>query len=56
MITHDLASLLVSHRVAVLSAGRVVYQGGVDGLWGLDEPWVKRLLEGTRGRRFLGVS
>ncbi len=54
MITHDLPSLLISDRVAVLSNGKVVYIGPVEGLERVDDPWIKTLLSGERGRRFLG--
>ena len=56
MITHDLASLRISHRVAVLSSGRVIYSGAVEGLFGVDDPWVKQLITGERGRRLLSGS
>ncbi len=54
MITHDLPSLLISDRVAVLAKGKVVYEGEVKGLWQVDDPWLKKLLSTGRGRRFLG--
>ena len=56
MITHDLASLRISHRVAVLSSGRVIYSGAVEGLFEVDDPWVKQLITGERGRRLLSGS
>ncbi len=54
MITHDLSSLLISDRVAILAGGRVIYEGPVEGARGVEDPWVKRLFSGERGRRFLG--
>ncbi len=54
MITHDLASLRISHRVAVLSVGRMIYSGPVKGLFEVDDPWIKELVSGERGRRLLG--
>ena len=53
MITHDLPSLLICDRVAVLSQGKLVYCGGPMGLVDVDDPWLKRMVHGERGRRFL---
>lgn len=53
MITHDLPSLLICDRVAVLAQGELVYCGSPQGLPEVGDPWVRQLVSGERGRRFL---
>lgn len=52
-ITHDLASLLFVDRVAVLSEGRVVYEGEPKGMALAPSPWLQRLASTLRFRRLI---
>jgi len=53
MITHDLPSLLISDRVAVLASGKIIFTGPLKDVVEVEDPWVKKLFSGERGRRFL---
>ena len=52
-ITHDLASLLFTDRVAVLSEGKVVYEGEPQGMVKADNAWLKKLVSTLRFRRLI---
>jgi len=52
-ITHDLASLLFVDRVAVLSEGRVVYEGEPKGMALAPSQWLRRLASTLRFRRLI---
>lgn len=52
-ITHDLASLLFTDRVAVLSEGKVVYEGEPRGMMKTDNKWLKKLVNTLRFRRLI---
>lgn len=52
-ITHDLASLLFTDRVAVLSEGKVVYEGEPKGMVNTQNPWLRKLVSTLRFRRLI---
>ncbi|WP_297887153.1 ATP-binding cassette domain-containing protein [Sulfurihydrogenibium sp.] len=52
-ITHDLASLLFTDTVAVISEGLIVYEGNPNGLLNVENKWVKNLTSTLRFRRLL---
>jgi len=52
-ITHDLASLLFTDRVAVLSEGRVVYEGEPEGMVKTENRWLRKLVNTLRFRRLI---
>lgn len=52
-ITHDLASLIFTDTVAVISDGLIVYEGDPKGLINIDSSWVKNLTSTIRFRRLL---
>lgn len=52
-ITHDLASLLFADRVAVLSEGKVVYEGEPKGMIFTQNRWLQKLVNTLRFRRLI---
>jgi phospholipid/cholesterol/gamma-HCH transport system ATP-binding protein len=51
MVTHDLDSLhAICDRIAVLSEGKVIVEGGMDTMLACDHPWVKEYFRGKRSR------
>lgn len=52
-ITHDLASLLFTDRVAVLSEGKVVYEGEPKGMVKAKNRWLQKLTSTLRFRRLI---
>ena len=52
-ITHDLASLLFTDRVAVLSEGKVVYEGKPRGMISAENKWLQKLVNTLRFRRLI---
>ena len=51
MVTHDLDSLhAICDRIAVLSEGRVIVEGGMDTMLACEHPWVKEYFRGKRSR------
>lgn len=53
MITHDLSSLLISDRVAILAEGKIIFSGALKDVVSVENEWIKKLFSGERGRRFL---
>jgi phospholipid/cholesterol/gamma-HCH transport system ATP-binding protein len=51
MVTHDLDSLhAICDRIAVLSEGKVIVEGGMDTMLACEHPWVKEYFRGKRSR------
>ncbi len=53
MITHDLSSLLIADRVAIIANKTIIFCDTPDKIHTLDNAWVRELFVGERGKRFL---
>ncbi len=53
MITHDLSSLLIADRVAIISNKTIVFCDTLDKIHTVKDKWVKELFSIERGKRFL---
>ncbi|WP_291494222.1 ABC transporter ATP-binding protein [Desulfurella sp.] len=53
MITHDLSSLLIADRVAIIANKTIIFCDTPDKIHTVDDAWVKELFMGERGKRFL---
>ncbi len=56
MITHDLSSLLIADRVAIISNKTIVFCDTLDKIYTVKDNWVKELFSIERGKRFLNGS
>lgn len=53
MITHDLSSLLIADRVAVIAKKTIIFCDTPDKIHTVNDSWVQSLFLGERGKRFL---
>lgn len=53
MITHDLSSLLIANRVAIIANKTIIFCDKPEKIHTVEDEWVKKLFLGERGQRFL---
>jgi len=53
MVTHDLPSLRICDKVLALRDGKIVFDGKPEDLFKSEDPWIKKLVNTSRGKCIL---